>query len=132
MNPNISIEWVLGGYGTIGVFMIATLFRMSYRLTKVESSFQTLVQILGKRAAILLHSPHTPRLDRWLEMLCHNQRIPDAEIQEFVNELVEIENNTIETQQKRHLATTVLLMLESIYKQRFNLGDITKRHGYVK
>lgn len=114
--------------GAMG-FLFALVMRNGQRVTALEVSLKTLINLIGKRAAILLHSPHTPEVDKWLEFISRGERIPDSEIQGFIDKLVQLEADESETELRRNLATQVLLMVETIYKTPYKLGDVNKRHG---
>lgn len=61
--------WVLGGLQAIlvafCVFVLRSCFDNSRRLTIIE----TMLKLMNKQAAEILHSPHTPELDILLEKL---------------------------------------------------------------
>ena len=72
---------------------------LAQRITRLETFFE----ILGKKAAQVLHSPHTPELDRYLEKYIANQMESD-DWHKLLALVEEIEHNLENQKAERALA----------------------------
>lgn len=97
--------WLFGFVitGLIGlfVFLVKSHFAVENRLTKVE----TFLQMFSETAAKVLHSPHTPDLDRLLEKyMDRNYELSNDEWGELRNICEEVENDANESKGSQAMA----------------------------
>lgn len=70
--------------------------------------FDSYIKYAGMRAANVLISPHTPKLDELLRLFSANKELDDVQWKEMVQLCHDIENNKDSTRESRSLAGTVL------------------------
>lgn len=85
--------------------------RLENRLVKLE----TLFELLGDKAARALHSPHTPELDKFLEMMYKGEKMEDAQVDRLLAICKEIEEDIGLPKEERSLAGTVELLTRMRY-----------------
>lgn len=107
MNETLLI-WLFGGaYAAIaglGVFALT----ISNRMTRMEA----VMSLLVKNAARVLHSPHTPELDVFLEKLDSHQRLTQPEQKRLFEILHEIISDRNLTSGHRTLAAMIVSILQ--------------------
>lgn len=102
---------ILGAYGAsfigFGAWAVAKIQDMAVRVTRLE----TILSMAGEKAARILHSPHTPELDRLLEHYWdHHYDLSTAEWKRLAEICGEIERNMGEDPEKRALAAGLGLL----------------------
>lgn len=103
MNQEL-ILWVLAQTFVYAGVVVLGYIKLTTRITRLE----TIMEILGDKAAKILHSPHTPDLDRLLEKYCDKYYLLTvAEWQELLTRCDEIENNLANPKDQRALAAIV-------------------------
>lgn len=101
------------------------LGKVDTRMTKLETIFS----LMGDKAATILHSPHTPALDRLLEKyLDRNYELTPDEWKELVKICDEIEADTNKPKDQRALAAIVsavcnhkLMQLPPQFKKHYDV-----------
>ena len=83
--------------GIIGVYV-----SLAQRLTRVE----TLFELLGKQAANILHSPHTPELDETLEKYI-NDALTEEDFKKLLILMDSLENDASKPKEERVLAAII-------------------------
>lgn len=107
MNQEL-MQWLIGGLVVFGVGFvgasITAYISLVQRLTKIE----TTIDLLGEKAARVLHSPHTPDLDRLLEKYVdRHYELSHAEWQELLERCQAIEDDITNPKDQRALAAIV-------------------------
>jgi hypothetical protein len=103
-------------FGSIGVCISAatgTAFLFSQRLSRVE----VVIALLSEKAAKILHSPHTPELDSYIEKDEAGLLTKD-DVPRYVELLTEIENNRDEPKGNRLAAVLTHIKVS----RQFNLS----------
>ena len=111
----VLLLFMLGAFGAIIIYIGKTSERvsaleavssandgMSERLAKIEA----LSDIMLKKAARILHSPHTPILDGYLEKYYHNQ-MGDTDWRELLNLCDQEEHDLTNEKARRILAAFI-------------------------
>ena len=128
MTETVQIWLFAGAFGAI-VALAGWMSSMKVSLAKQETTLNVLINMLGKRAAGILHSPHTPELDVLIEKF-RGDNITGVEMQEFCDRLLIIEADVTLTKGERLLATLVLLAVEQMNAKRqpgLNVGNSKAR-----
>lgn len=128
MTETVQIWLFAGAFGAI-VALAGWMSSMKVSLAKQETTLNVLINMLGKRAAGILHSPHTPELDVLIEKF-RGDNITAVEMQEFCDRLLIIEADVTLTKGERLLATLVLLAVEQMNAKRqpgLNVGNSKAR-----
>lgn len=106
MNQEL-ILWVLGQSFVYAGVLVLAYIKVTNRLTRLE----TIMDMLGDKAAKILHSPHTPDLDRLLEKYIDKYyNLTLEEWKELLARCDEIENNLANPKDQRALAAIVAAM----------------------
>lgn len=120
------IGWVVG-FLSLGVTaLIGFMFRHSNRLSGVEGDVKWLVKLfdqLGKKSGRVLHSPHTPELDKLIEKY-EREELLWHEVGKFAHMLKEIENNSRSAKGDKLAAGIILLSLERTYG---NISELVQK-----
>jgi isochorismate hydrolase len=87
--------------------------RNAQNIAELRIQFQTLVNLLGEKIARVLHSPHTPELDRLLEKFYGNG-LKKEEYQELMDILHDIQSNVtlLRPKEERLMAAMMEIMLK--------------------
>lgn len=126
MNQDV-ILWIFGiliaMMGAVIVGFTGWAFAMSQRVTVLE----TTLKMLGKTAAEILHSPHTPELDAALEKYLHTYQdrhfeLSREEWKDLQRRCQEIINDRELGKGERLLAGIVI----EVTKHKLELPDISK------
>lgn len=128
MTETVQIWLFAGAFGAI-VALAGWMSSMKVSLAKQETTLNVLINMLGKRAAGILHAPHTPELDVLIEKF-QGDNITAVEMQEFCDRLLIIEADVTLTKGERLLATLVLLAVEQMNAKRqpgLNVGNSKAR-----
>lgn len=128
MTETVQIWLFAGAFGAI-VALAGWMSSMKVSLAKQETTLNVLINMLGKRAAGILHSPHTPEHDVLIEKF-QGDNITAVEMQEFCDRLLIIEADVTLTKGERLLATLVLLAVEQMNAKRqpgLNVGNSKAR-----
>lgn len=128
MTETVQIWLFAGAFGAI-VALAGWMSSMKVSLAKQETTLNVLINMLGKRAAGILHSSHTPELDVLIEKF-QGDNITAVEMQEFCDRLLIIEADVTLTKGERLLATLVLLAVEQMNAKRqpgLNVGNSKAR-----
>jgi hypothetical protein len=88
---------------------------ISNRITALETKIEIFWRALSEKAASVLHSPHTPKLDMLLERY-NNSLLTNEELKELITMLNEIERS--EEDKATKLAAVILLLT---IKMRYHL-----------
>lgn len=78
--PTVTIDTALAVAGlavAIASGALGFVIKVSSRLASIETKVDFFWRLLGEKAAIVLHSPHTPLLDTLLEQYAANTLTPD-------------------------------------------------------
>jgi len=83
-------------------------------LGEMRFQFQTLVNLLGERFAKILHSPHTPELDSYLEKLMRKEPLNEVDRKNLSRILNDIENNVggERPKEERLIASLIKVIIE--------------------
>ena len=85
----------------------------SQRVARME----VIIELLSNKAARILHSPHTPELDIFIERL-QNDTLQRADVPTFIEALIKVENDTDEPKGSRLAAVLTHIKV----CRRFNLS----------
>jgi len=108
---------ILGGVFAVTWAAIAVGFGLDIRnaqnIAEMRIQFQTLVNLLGEKIARVLHSPHSPILDKLLEKFYGNG-LSKAEYNELMTILHDIQNNisTVRPKEERLMAAMLEITLK--------------------
>lgn len=112
---SIDIRWVLTGLFVCVGSATGMFFMMQSRVSSIERKLgerlikvETILALIGEKAAKILHSPHTPELDALLEK--YYDRHYELSFQEWarLKEMcIDIENNHDEPKEGRVLAAII-------------------------
>lgn len=106
---NIEPMWILGTGVTILGGGFAGYVSLTNRLTRIE----TTINLIGKKAANILYSPHTPELDELLkEYIESNHDLPQTKWERMEQLVLEIESSLTEDKDKRLLAAIVAALAD--------------------
>lgn len=101
---NVIVGVILTGVLAFGAWLVLSQFSLDKRLTRIE----TLFEILGEKFAKVLHSPHTPELDSYLEKYIDNgYEMSFQEWRELMGRCEAIENDQACPKDQRLLAAFV-------------------------
>lgn len=92
--------WIFGAVFGCIVAGGAFQFSLANRILRIE----IILRSINKRAAEILHSPHTPELDVLLERVAEHGSVPVEKKDEFMEMLEEIEKSLSNTKSERLLA----------------------------
>jgi hypothetical protein len=95
------------------VALAASVTLLKIQMTALQTTQDTLIKLLGSKAAFLLHSPHTPELDLLIDKF-RDDNINPTERQKLSGMLTDIERNQTLPKTERLLASLVLLPLECV------------------
>jgi hypothetical protein len=98
------------------VALAASVTLLKIQMTALQTTQDTLIKLLGSKAAFLLHSPHTPELDLLIDKF-RDDNINPTERQKLSGMLTDIERNQTLPKTERLLASLVLLPLECVDKK---------------
>ena len=85
------------------------------RITRLETFFE----VLGKKAANILHSPHTPELDSFIEKYVSDKMLPD-DWQHLLRLVDDVEGNLDRPKEERALAA----MVAAACRKKLNLQAV--------
>lgn len=131
MSETLQLALFTACFGAI-VGLAGWMMNLKMSVVRLDTTLSVLINMLGKRAAGILHSPHTPELDALIDKF-RRDHITDTEMQEFIDMLLKIEGDMAEPKGDRLLASLVLIAIERMdltraSLKRFNLGDKESRH----
>lgn len=121
--------WLFGGAYGFSIVLATFIVRQAISVAKMETTLAVMINMMGKRAAGILHSPHSPELDELIEKFQQDQ-ITDSELQKFCDLLMKMEHDPNIAKGERGLAMGVLILIDEIYKHRpvsLKLGDTKGR-----
>jgi hypothetical protein len=95
------------------VALAAGVTLLKIQMTALQTTQDTLIKLLGSKAAFLSHSPHTPELDLLIDKF-RDDNINPTERQKLSGMLTDIERNQTLPKTERLLASLVLLPLECV------------------
>lgn len=97
----IAAAWICAAVAVMGLFgsIVAVYVLLVQRITRLETFFE----VLGKKAAQVLHSPHTPELDYHLEKYI-NGKMQDGDWATLLVLVEEIEHDLTKSKSERALA----------------------------
>lgn len=105
MNETILL-WALGlVVAAIGA-MSAVIYSQGSRITKIETIMGFWMDLIGQKAAKILHSPHTPELDHFLKKMIENTLDVNDTIT-LVKLVDALEADTTKPKEERALAAMV-------------------------
>lgn len=109
------ILWILGTGTTVllavSVGMVKAMKDMSDRLKAVETKIEPFWNLIGDKMSKILHSPHTPVLDRLLEKY-DARTITVDETRRLAEMLIDIEQDRDESKADRLAACLFLMSME--------------------
>jgi hypothetical protein len=83
------------------------------KMVELRVQFRTMINLLGEKFARILHSPHTPEVDHFLDKLISHQELTKADVEDFDAILYDIENNVgrVRPKEERALAGCLRIIL---------------------
>lgn len=95
--------WIFGAVFGCMSGMALFQFSLSNRILRLE----VVLTAINKRAADILHSPHTPQLDVLLEKVASEGTLPKSNVGQFMEMLESIEKDLSNTKTERFLAALI-------------------------
>lgn len=125
-----TILWLIAQSAALLGAMVTAYIGVVQRLTRLE----TTIALIGVKAARVLHSPHTPQLDRLLEKyIDRNYELTSEEWQELLGRCQAIEDDLSNPKDQRALAAIVsavcshkLSKIPPIFKAHYSEPDSIK------
>lgn len=96
----MNTEIVLSAAFTCIVAIGAFAFKTHNRVLRME----TILALLSQKAAEILHSPHTPGLDKHLDQIIEGKKLSKDNQREFMEILEQVEKNVENSKTERFLA----------------------------
>lgn len=108
--------WVIGIVTTLNGLGFAYAISIEHRFSVLETKMDVFWKNVGKSAADILHSPHRPELDRWLERYQAGE-LSRADLQTMVKMMRDVqEDDTGEfTKTERMAASVIELSIHNRY-----------------
>lgn len=82
--------------------LVVVYVSLAQRITRLETFFE----VFGRKAAQILHSPHTAELDNYLDKYLANTMV-DSDWSELLRLVEDLENDTSKPKEERGLAAIV-------------------------
>ena len=96
--------WMLGQFLIVAGGTVAVYVSLAQRITRLETFFE----VFGKKAAQILHSPHTPELDAYLDKYVKND-MQDQDWAKLLGLVELLEHDQTRPKEERALAAMVVI-----------------------
>lgn len=100
--PEIIVAIFVVTWAAIGFGFVLDL-KTAQRITRMEDKMGFIIGICGKRMMSILHSPHTPELDRLIDRFTEDT-LSESEVDRLLKMLSEIEHDQNEAKGTRAIA----------------------------
>lgn len=124
--PEETLKWVIpvalsifAGLWGVYRFLSRSIAALADRMSRIETKVEIFWKVLGDKASLLLHSPHTPGLDELLEKY-QREELSSRELDQLAEQLraIEIGASPDHPDKADHLAAGMLLLA---MQQRYHL-----------